>query len=120
MGGGLGSNHPRFFISAVTKVDKQITLTLIIVWGNRGVWVRLPLSPLQARSQELVCRNCWAYSDPDVYLAWRPRVMKPGPVAEHLGRPPSRVPVCSDSGPLWSEGMGLKAEPPETLPSPCL
>lgn len=44
--------------------------------------------------------------------------MKPGPVAEHLGRLPSRVPLCSDSGPLCSGGTGLKVEPLETLPSP--
>ena len=69
-----------------------------------------------ARSQDPVCRNCWACSYPDVYLARRPSAMKPGPVAEHLGRPPSRVPLCSDSGPLWSRGAGLKVEPLETLP----
>lgn len=44
--------------------------------------------------------------------------MKPGPVAEHLGRPPSRVPLCSDSGPLWSRGAGLKVELLETPPIP--
>lgn len=44
--------------------------------------------------------------------------MKPGPVAKHLGRPPSRVPLCSDSGPLCSRVAGLKVELPETLPSP--
>lgn len=45
-------------------------------------------------------------------------MMKPGPVAEHLGRPPSRVSLCSDSGPLWSRGAGLKVEPLEhTLPT---
>lgn len=40
-------------------------------------------------------------------------MMKPSPVAQHLGRPPSRVPLCSDSGPLWSRGAGLKVEPLE-------
>lgn len=44
--------------------------------------------------------------------------MKPSPVAEHLGRPPSRVPLCSDSGPLWRRGSGLKEETLETFPSP--
>lgn len=43
--------------------------------------------------------------------------MKPGPVAEHLGRPPSRVPLCSDSGPLWSREAGLKVELP-LFPAP--
>lgn len=44
--------------------------------------------------------------------------MKPGPVAQHLGRPPSRVPLCSDSGPLCSGVAALKVELLETLPSP--
>lgn len=71
-----------------------------------------------APSQEPVCRNCWVCSYTDVYLAWRPSVMKPSPVAEHLGRPLSRVPLCLDSGPLWSRGARLKVEPLETLHSP--
>lgn len=45
-------------------------------------------------------------------------MMKPGPVAEHLGRPPSRVPLYSDSGPLWSREAGLKVELPPFPPPP--
>lgn len=45
-------------------------------------------------------------------------MMKPSPVSEHLGRPPSRVPLCSDSGPLWGRGAGLKVEPLEHPPAP--
>ena len=45
-------------------------------------------------------------------------MMKPGPVAEHLGRPPSRVPLCSDSGPLWNREAGLKVELPPFPPPP--
>lgn len=45
-------------------------------------------------------------------------MMKPSPVSEHLGRPPSRVPLCSDSGPLWGRGAGLKVEPLEHPPRP--
>lgn len=93
----------------------QMTLALLIVSGKPGVKMPLSFPELGACLQ-----NCWACSSPDVYLARRPSVMKPGPVAEHLGRPPSRVPLCLDSGPLWSGGAGLKVELLETLPSPCL
>lgn len=93
----------------------QRNLAPLIVSGKP--WVRIPLSPPGARRLSAET----AGPVPTLmftYLAWRPSVMKPGPVAEHLGRPHSRVPLCSDSGPLWNRGAGLKVEPLETLPSP--
>lgn len=89
-------------------------MTLALIFSGKP-WVRMPLNPPEAGILS-AGMNCWACFHPDVYLAWRPSMMKPGPVAEHLGRPPSRVPLCSDSGPLWSRGAGLKVEPLEHLP----
>lgn len=105
-------SHPDF---PFLKKIGQMTLSLLIVSGKPGMKMPLNFPELGACLQ-----NGWACSSPDVYLARSLSVMKPGPVAEHLGRPPSRVPLCLDSGPLWSGGAGLKVELLETLPSPCL
>lgn len=91
----------------------QMTLALLIVSGKPGT--RMPLSLPRARSLSAKLLGLFL---PWCLLGLEAQCDETWPCCWAPWEASLQGPLCSDSGPLWSGGAGLKVELLETLPSP--